>query len=200
VGLKWNGTHQLLVYADEVNLLGDNINTIQKNIETLTDASKEVGLKVNAEKTKYKLLFHHQNAVQNHDIQTANRSFENVAQFKYLGMKVTNQNLSGNGFQRHNFLSFCVHVLTGRRLSHNLLNSRLILLRTPQHRPHRKNCFQQFFYRCNTQLSHILCREHLFPVSQLVSVRNLLPSNGRCLQSHYLATGLHTTIQFTQGI
>jgi hypothetical protein len=43
---------KLLVYADDVNLLGDNIDNIKKNKETLTDASKEIGL-VNAEKTKY---------------------------------------------------------------------------------------------------------------------------------------------------
>jgi hypothetical protein len=39
------------------------------------------------------LLSHHQNAGQNHDIEVANRSFEKVAQFRYLGMTVTNQNL-----------------------------------------------------------------------------------------------------------
>jgi hypothetical protein len=38
VGLKLNGTHQLLAYADDVNLLGDNIDTVRKNTETLTDA------------------------------------------------------------------------------------------------------------------------------------------------------------------
>jgi hypothetical protein len=42
--MKLNGTHQLLAYADDVNLLGDNIDTIEKNNETLTDAGKEVGL------------------------------------------------------------------------------------------------------------------------------------------------------------
>jgi hypothetical protein len=56
VGLKSNGTHQLLAYADDVNLLGDNIDTIKKNTETLIDASKEVGLERNVEKTKYMLL------------------------------------------------------------------------------------------------------------------------------------------------
>jgi hypothetical protein len=65
VELKLNGTNQFLVYADDVNLLGDNIDTIKKNTETVTDASKEVGLKKNLEKTKYMLLSHHQNAGQN---------------------------------------------------------------------------------------------------------------------------------------
>jgi hypothetical protein len=51
VGLKLNGTHQLLVYADDMYLLGGNIGTINKNTETLIDASKEVGVEVNTEKS-----------------------------------------------------------------------------------------------------------------------------------------------------
>jgi hypothetical protein len=72
VELKLNGTHQLLAYAGDVNLLEDNIDTINKNTEALIDASEEVGLEINIGKTKYTLLSHHQNAGQNRDIKTAN--------------------------------------------------------------------------------------------------------------------------------
>jgi hypothetical protein len=67
VGLKLNETQQLLAYADDVNLLGDNIDTIKKNTETLINASKEVGLEINVGKTKYMLPFCPQNAGQNRD-------------------------------------------------------------------------------------------------------------------------------------
>jgi TRAP-type uncharacterized transport system substrate-binding protein len=93
VGLKLNETHQLLAYTGDVNLLGDNIDTIKKNTETLIDASKEVGLEINIEKTKFMLLSCHQNADKNHVLKMANCLFENVAQFKYLGTTVTSQNL-----------------------------------------------------------------------------------------------------------
>jgi hypothetical protein len=63
VGLKLNGTYQLL--AGDVNLLGGNIDTVKKNTETLTDACREVGLKINVEKTKYMLLSRCQIAGQN---------------------------------------------------------------------------------------------------------------------------------------
>jgi hypothetical protein len=72
MGLKLNGTHQLLVYADDVNQLGDSIDTIKRNTETSIDASKEVGLDINVKKTKYMLLSRYQNAGQNRDINTGN--------------------------------------------------------------------------------------------------------------------------------
>jgi hypothetical protein len=71
-----------------VNLQGDNICAIKKNMETLIDASKEVGLEVNTEKTKYMLLSRHQIAEQSYDIKIANRCFENAAKFRYLGTTI----------------------------------------------------------------------------------------------------------------
>jgi outer membrane translocation and assembly module TamA len=55
--------------------MGDNTDTINKNAETVIDASKEVGLKVNAEYTRYMLMSRHHNTGQNHDIKIANGSF-----------------------------------------------------------------------------------------------------------------------------
>jgi hypothetical protein len=68
LAVKLNGTHQLLAYAEDVNLLGDNIDIIKKNMDTLIDASKAVGLEINVEKTKYMLLSHHQNVGRNWNI------------------------------------------------------------------------------------------------------------------------------------
>jgi hypothetical protein len=83
---------------------------IKKNTETLIDASKEVSLETNIEKTKYMLLSRHQNVGQNPDIKIANRLFENVSQFKYLGTTVTNQNLIKKKIKRRlNSGNACYH-------------------------------------------------------------------------------------------
>jgi hypothetical protein len=66
-GLILNGTHQLLTYADDVNVVGENIDIIQ-NREALLDVSKEVALEVNPEKTKYMLVSHCQKAGQRQSI------------------------------------------------------------------------------------------------------------------------------------
>jgi hypothetical protein len=78
VGLELNGTHQLLVYADEINFLGDSVNTIKENTETFLEASTDIGLEINAEKTKYMIMSRHPNSGQNQNIRIANDSFENV--------------------------------------------------------------------------------------------------------------------------
>jgi hypothetical protein len=93
VGLKLNGTQHLLAYVDDANLLGGNIDTLKNKTDILIDASNEVGLEINLEKTKYMLLSRYQNAGQNWDIKIANRAFEDVSQFKYFVTTVTYQNL-----------------------------------------------------------------------------------------------------------
>jgi hypothetical protein len=97
------------------------IDTINKNTKTLIDASKEVGLVVNVEKTKYMLVSRDQNGGQNWEIKIGNRSFENVSQFKYLGTTVTNQNLIQEEIKRR--------LNSGNARYHsvqNLLSSRLL--------------------------------------------------------------------------
>ena len=75
-GLKLNGTHQLLAYADDVNILGGGIHTLKENAEVLVAAAREIGVEVSADKTKYMVVSRDQNAGRNQSVRIDNSTFE----------------------------------------------------------------------------------------------------------------------------
>jgi len=90
-GLKLNGTHQLLVYADDVSILGGCVHTVKEQAEALVVASRKIRLEVNADKTKYMVMSLDKNAGRSHSMKF-HISFERGEEFKYLGTTLTNQN------------------------------------------------------------------------------------------------------------
>jgi hypothetical protein len=75
--LKLNGTHQLQLHADDVNIMDGSVHTINKNTEGLVVASSETGLEVNDDKkTKYVVMSHDQNVGRSHKIKINNTSCE----------------------------------------------------------------------------------------------------------------------------
>jgi len=55
-GFAINGTHQLLAYADDVNVLGGGIHTLKENSGALVAATREIELEVSTDKTKYTVM------------------------------------------------------------------------------------------------------------------------------------------------
>jgi len=91
-GLKLSSTHQLLVSADDVNIIGGKVHTKKKNTESLADASKGIGLEVNPDESKYKVMSRDQNTGRSHNMKTDNSSSERMEEFRYLGKTLTDEN------------------------------------------------------------------------------------------------------------
>jgi len=90
--LKLNCAHQLLAYADDINILGGSLHTVNENVEALVAATREMGLDGSCNKTKYMVMSGDQNAGRIHSVRIDNGNFERVEEFKYLGTTLTNQN------------------------------------------------------------------------------------------------------------
>ena len=87
-----SGTHQVLAYADDVNLIGDDIRTIERNTDVLLNACKDIGLAVNTGKTMYIEIRHHRGIIANEHIRIGSDFYKKVETFNYLGSFVTNKN------------------------------------------------------------------------------------------------------------
>ena len=84
--------NQLFVYADDVDLIGDDIDALQSNSEVLVEACDEIGLQVNVEKTKYMITSRNTENEGYRYITIKNENIEKVNKFKYLGAYVKRKN------------------------------------------------------------------------------------------------------------
>ena len=74
-------THQLLAYADDVNILGGRKYPLKKNAETLVAATRETGLELSSDKTMYMVMSRDQNSGRIHSLRNDNSTFERVEEF-----------------------------------------------------------------------------------------------------------------------
>ena len=106
--------------ADDVNILGGSAHTVKENAEALVVATKEIGLEVNADNTKYMVMSRDRNAGRGHSVKI-DSSIERVEEFKYLGTTITDQNSIQEEIKsRLKLGNACYHSVQ------NLLSSRLL--------------------------------------------------------------------------
>jgi len=142
--LKLNGTHQLLAYADDVNILARSIHTLKENAEALVAATRYNGLEISADKTKYMVMSRNRNAGRNRSVRINNSTFERVDEFKYLRTTLTHQNSIPEEIKsRLRLGNACYHSVQ------NLLSSRL-LSKILKIKIYRTLICLLFFYGCET--------------------------------------------------
>ena len=120
----------LLAYADYVNILGGSAHTVKENAEALLFASKEIGLEVNADKTKYMymVMSRDRNAGRGHCVKIDNSSIERVEEFKYLGTTLRDQNSIQEEIKSRLKLENACYYSVQNLLSSRLLSKRYIEL------------------------------------------------------------------------
>jgi len=124
-GLKLNGTHQVLAYANDVNILGGSLRTVKENAEALVVATKESGLEVNADKTKYVIMSRDKNTGRSFSMKTDNSSIESVEEFKHLGTTLKNQNYIQEEIKSRLKLGNACYYSVQNLLSSSLLSKHL---------------------------------------------------------------------------
>jgi hypothetical protein len=101
--------------------LGGSVHTVKENAEALVVATKEIGLEVNSDKTKYMVMSRERNAGRDDSVKIDNSSIEKVEDFKYLETMLTDQNSIQKEIKsRLKLGNACYHSV------HNLLSSRLL--------------------------------------------------------------------------
>ncbi|KAJ4445965.1 hypothetical protein ANN_12651 [Periplaneta americana] len=104
---------------------GENPQTIRENTGILLEASKEIGLEVNPEKTKYMIMSRDENIVRNGNVKIVNLSFEEVEKFKYLGATVTNINDTWEEIKHRINMGNACYYSVEKLLSSSLLSKNL---------------------------------------------------------------------------
>jgi len=125
-------------------MLGRSVHTLKENAEALVAATRENGLEVIADKTKYMVMSRDQNAERIQSVRIDNSTFERVEEFKYLGTTLTNQNYIAEEIKsRLRSGNACYHSVQ------NLLSSRL-LSKNLKIKIHRTIILPVFLYGCET--------------------------------------------------
>ena len=84
LGPDINSNHQVLAYADDVNLIGDDIRTIERNADVLLNACKDIGLAVNTVNTKYMKIGRQRGMIANEHMRIGSQYYDKVKTCKYL--------------------------------------------------------------------------------------------------------------------